>query len=111
MYRFMMALATLLVLAACAEPLPPDKSSYAGSWRSPAMSVVITQEGRVAYKRRIGTNTSKSVSGPLNSFEGDNFIVGFWPFKIAFEVSTPPHEDNGRWKMTVDGVELTREQP
>jgi hypothetical protein len=25
-----------------------------------------------------------------------------------FVVSAPPHEDAGVWKMTVDGVELTR---
>jgi len=109
MSRFILTLLAILALAACAQPLPPEKSSYAGNWQSAAMGLLITQDGNVAYKRRIGSNTTKSVRGPLQSFEGNNFIVGVWPLKVTFEVSVPPHEIHGRWKMTVDGVELTRE--
>jgi hypothetical protein len=40
------------------------------------MGLLITQDGRVAYKRLVGENGSKSVSGPLQSFDGNNFVVG-----------------------------------
>ena len=109
LYRYILTMLAILTLAACAQPLPPEKSSYAGNWQSGAMELRITQDGDVAYKRRIGSNTTKSVRGPLRSFEGNNFIVGVWPLKVTFEVSAPPHEVQGSWKMTVDGVELTRE--
>ncbi len=109
MYRFFLTMLTILALAACAQPLPPEKILYAGNWQSSAMGLLITQDGNVAYKRHIGSNTTKSMRGPLRSFEGNNFIVGVWPLKITFAVSAPPHEVHGRWKMTVDGVELTRE--
>ncbi len=108
-YRFILTMLAILALAACAKPLPLERSSYAGNWQSGAMSLLITQDGDVAYKRRIGSNTTNSVRGPLRSFDGNNFVVGVWPLKITFEVSVPPHEVYGRWKMTVDGVELTRE--
>ncbi len=98
-----------LLLAGCAKPLPPEKAAYAGEWRSSTMALLITQGGSVMYKRVDG-HMHKSINGPLEAFEGDNFIVGVGPIKTTFVVSTPPHEDQGAWKMVVDGVELTKLQ-
>ncbi|HET6599812.1 MAG TPA: hypothetical protein VFG60_07600 [Burkholderiaceae bacterium] len=100
---------TLLALAGCAKPVPPDKRAYVGEWQSPTMAILITQDGNVMYKRLVGDNASKSVRGPLQGFEGNDFTVGVGPLKTTFAVSVPPHEDQGEWKMTVDGVELTRQ--
>jgi hypothetical protein len=101
--------AACLLLASCSVPLPPDKAAYAGQWQSSEMSLTIKQDGSVAYKRQNG-NENTSMNGPLKSFEGNNFVVGIGPIKTTFVVSTPPHEDQGKWKMVVDGVELTRAQ-
>lgn len=108
MRSFILTLLTLLALAGCAKPIPPERSAYVGEWEADAMALLITQDGRVAYKRLFGSSGSKSVSGPIQSFEGNNFIVGIGPVKTRFVVSVPPHEVRGEWKMTVDGVELTR---
>ena len=75
----------------------------------PGMAMLVTADGRVAYKRQEG-GMSKSIEGPLEAFEGDNLIVGVGPIKTTFVVSAPPHLEQGRWKMTVDGVELTRKE-
>lgn len=96
-----------LLLTACAVPVPMEKSAFVGEWRAPGMYLLIMQDGSVAYKRLKGGG-SISIEGPLRGFEGDNAIVGIWPIKKTFVVSVPPHQDAGRWKMTVDGVELTR---
>lgn len=109
MRNLILALFVLLALVGCAKPLPPERSAYAGEWQSSTMSLLITQDGHAAYRRLVGTNGSKSVSGPIQSFDGDDFIVGVGPIKTTFVVSAPPHEDQGSWKMTVDGVELTRQ--
>lgn len=109
MRRHILTLLALLLLTGCAKPLPPDKKSYAGEWQSPTMGLLITPDGRVIYKRLVGTNGSKSIDGPIQAFEGDNFVVGVGPIKTTFVVSAPPHEDDGRWKMTVDGIEFTRQ--
>jgi len=101
-------IATLLV--ACAKPLPPDKSNYAGEWKGGPISLVITPEGRVLYARKEG-NMSKSLDAPVKEFKGDNFVVGVGFMSTEFVVSAPPHEEGGEWKMTVDGVELTRVSP
>jgi hypothetical protein len=99
-----------LLLAACAKPLPPDKLAYAGQWRSTTMNLMITESGNVNY-RRVDGHTSTSVNGPLQAFQGSNFVVGVGPVKTTFVVALPPHEDGGLWKMTVDGVELIKVPP
>ena len=99
-----------LLLAGCAKPLPSEKLAYAGQWRSTTMSLLITESGNVNY-RRVDGGMSKSINGPVQAFEGDNFVVGVGPIKTTFVVSMPPHEDGGAWKMTVDGVALTKVPP
>ena len=52
---------------------------------------------------------SKSIKGPLQKFEGNNFVVGALGINTTFVVSDPPHKDStGIWKMTMDGNELTK---
>jgi hypothetical protein len=99
--------AAMLALSACGKAVPPDKSAYIGEWRAQAMALLVTQDGSVAYKRIKGGVTT-SVNAPLRRFEGDNFVVGLPLVSTTFEVSKPPYEEAGRWKMVVDGVELTR---
>ena len=98
-----------LALTACGKAVPSDKSAYVGEWRAQKMALLITQDGRVAYKRFEGAVT-KSVDGPLQGFEGNNFKVGVAFLSTTFEVSKPPFQEGGKWKMVVDGVELTKVQ-
>jgi hypothetical protein len=97
-----------LLLAGCTKPIPPERSTYVGEWRAPQMAVVIGQDGNVVYRRVEGGNTA-TLSGSLKEFVGDDFVVGIWPFLTTFDVTVPPHEQDGVWSMTVDGVELRRE--
>ena len=96
-----------LVLLGCARPVPPERIAYVGEWRSPAMSLSIARDGSVKYKRIQGGVTT-SVSGPLQKFEGDDFHVGIAMLSTRFTVSRAPIEENGAWKMVVDGELLTR---
>ena len=100
-------LAASLALAACGQPVPDDKAAYVGEWRAPTMSLRLTKDGRITYKRIKGNSTT-SIEGPLRRFEGDNFVVGIPFMSSTFEVSKPPYQEAGTWKMVVDGVELTR---
>jgi hypothetical protein len=100
-------LVAALALSACGQPVPQERSAYVGEWRSQTMTLLITQDGSVRYKRVEG-GTTKSIDGPLRRFDGDNFVVGIPLVSTTFEVSKPPYQEAGRWKMVVDGVELTR---
>jgi hypothetical protein len=96
-----------LLLTGCGKPVPIEKVDYVGEWQEKTMYLLITQDGSVRYKRIKGGTTS-SVEGPLKAFEGDNFSVGIGPMSTTFVVSKPPYQDKGRWKMVVDGLELTK---
>jgi hypothetical protein len=105
--RVFLAVTLALCLVACGKPVPPEKASYVGLWRAPQMVLLITQDGSVKYER-IEAGVTKSVSGPLKGFNGNNFEVGLGPFSTTFVVASPPHLDGEVTKMTVDGVELTK---
>ena len=99
---------SLLALAGCAKPVPPEKAAYVGEWQRPEMYLLITQDGSVRYKRVKGGGTVE-VNGPLQGFDGDDFRVGLGSMNTSFDVSAPPHQaTDGSWRMTVDGLELTR---
>lgn len=104
----LIALALVAALAGCSKPLPAERMAYAGEWQSKSMALLISKEGQVSY-RRVEGNQTTSVNAPLKEFQGDNFVVGVGPMSTTFVVSAPPHEVDGQWKMTVDGVELTKE--
>jgi len=107
MRKFLLVSFAALLLASCATPVPPDKAAFVGEWRGTAMVLLITQDGSIAYKR-LKSGAKVSIEGPLKDFEGNNFVVGIGPVKTTFVVSVPPHQENGQWRMTVDGVELTK---
>lgn len=101
----------MLVLAACAKPIPPERASYVGAWEALGMFLLITQDGTVAYKRVSGApGRRKKIQGPLKNFDGNDFAVGVGFLATTFKVSVAPHADGDVWKMTVDGVELTRKR-
>lgn len=105
-----LALALTLVvtlLCACGKPPQRDLADYVGLWRGPDMELQIDTDGNVRYQRnkRIG-NTS--ISAPFKAFTDDGFKVGVGPLATEFKVTQPPHRDGTSWKMTIDGVELTR---
>jgi hypothetical protein len=97
----------VLFLAACGEPLPQARLAYAGQWQAPGVYLLITPDGRVEYRRQRASG-NVSIEAPIKAFEGDNFVVGVGPFTTTFVVSRPPALVEGQWRMTVDGVELTR---
>jgi hypothetical protein len=96
-----------LLLVGCAKPLPTDKARYAGEWKGGPIWLLITPDGRAVYERKDG-NMSKKIDAPVKEFKGDNFVIGVGFMSTEFAVSAPPHEEAGVWRMTVDGVELTR---
>ncbi len=104
---FTLLMLASLLLVACGKPVPPEKSSYVGEWQSPTVSLLITQDGGVVYKRFQG-DVSKSIDAPLKGFIGNDFEVGVGPITTTFVVSVAPHQEDGVWKMTVDGVEITK---
>lgn len=105
-YRFAAAIMLPLV-AACTKPVPPERSAYVGEWRGGKMALIVEADGNVIFKHVEGDD-STSLMDPIREFAGDDLVVGFWPFLTTIDVSSPPREENGVWRMTVDGVVLEK---
>lgn len=103
----MASLWLILTFSKGGNRLPPDKADYVGEWKAPDMYLSITRDGNVHYKRR-KNRTETSVNLPFQRFKGDDFSVGFLFISTTFVVSKPPYQEGDKWKMVVDGVELTR---
>lgn len=98
-----------LALGACTgKPLPAERGDYAGTWRGDGVELRIDPDGTVSYRRQSGNGTV-SIDGPLQGFDGDDFVVGVMVVKTTFDVEARPQQQGGRWVMTVDGVELVRD--
>lgn len=107
--RLLVPTLLLVLLAACGIEVPQAKSAYVGHWEAEGMTLQINRDGRVSYKR-FRKGASSKIDAPLKAFHGDDFEVGVGPMTTMFRVSSPPREIDGVWRMTVDGVELTREK-
>jgi hypothetical protein len=88
-------------------PVPPEKMAYVGDWQGKDMRLKLAKDGKVEYKRD-QPNKKLNLNVDLQGFNGDNFDVGVMLVRSTFVVTKPPHREGDKWKMTVDGVELTR---
>jgi hypothetical protein len=105
--RFAAVIVALSFLLGCGIPIPSEKEDYVGLWQAPNMVLLIQRNGTVKYKR-VKNGATTTVEGPIQAFEGNDFVVGVWFIHTTFKVQTSPYQENGQWKMVVDGVELTR---
>ncbi len=89
------------------DALPDDKADYAGSWTGETIELQIGSDASVDYQRNT-MESSSSISGKIQRFEGDDFVV-YAVFNFSFDVGETPHEDaEGVLRMTVNGEELSQ---
>lgn len=104
-----LAAGLLSATAAWADPVPADRMDYVGAWQGKDMQLSLSKEGKIEYKRG-RPNDQVNLSIDLKGFRGHDFEAGVAFVRTTFKVSKPPHRVGGKWKMTVDGVELTKEE-
>jgi hypothetical protein len=105
--KFIILISLLLLLSGCSKPLPNDKLDYQGDWQNASVRLIITSDGSVSYKKVVDGMTT-TIDAPIKAFIGDDIEVGVGWFTTVFDVSEPPHQIDGQWKMIVDGHLLTK---
>jgi hypothetical protein len=105
--RSLMLATCMLAGVAHADPVPESKLAYVGHWQGKDMDIMLDKDGSLKYKRT-KPNYKADLSMDVNGFDGNDFYAGFGPFRSTFVVSKPPNRVGKVWKMTVDGVELTK---
>jgi uncharacterized protein (DUF2147 family) len=89
-------------------PTPPPNTDIVGNWTQPNGSLQIFESGQVQYEENSKGN--KSIQAPAQSWTDDSFVVGAMGVNTTFKIDAAPHQDpDGVWKMTVDGVEYTKQ--
>ena len=110
-YRFILVLVATsficLMIGCNSIPVPEEKRSYVGTWEGVGFHLTIYEDGGIDY-RRVKGNSTTTITGPLKSFNGDDFVVGLLFITTTFEVQHPPYLDGDDWFMVVDGVELKK---
>ena len=110
-YRFVLVLVVagfICLVAGCNSiPVPEEKRAYVGTWEGVGFHLTIDEDGGIDY-RRVKGKSATTVTGPLKSFKGDDFVVGVLFITTTFEVQHPPYLEGDDWFMVVDGVELKK---
>ena len=115
MFSYLYKCTLLLIVMSCigllggcnSIPIPEEKKAYVGTWEGVGFHLTITDDGGVNY-RRVEGNYTKTVTGPVQSFEGNDFVVGVLFITTTFRVQHPPYMEGNEWLMVVDGVELKK---
>jgi hypothetical protein len=98
---------TALLTGCNSIPIPEGKETYIGTWEGVGFQLTINDDGAVNCRKVYGKST-KTITGPVTDFRGDDFIVRA-PFATTrFEVQHPPYMEGDDWFMMVDGVELKK---
>ena len=85
-----------------------ELSKFVGVWKAVSMNITITEDGSVEYKR-IRQGVTKSFSGGrVIKINPDSLVVKVLLSETTFAVNQAPYQVDGKWKMTLDGVELER---
>jgi hypothetical protein len=106
--RFLVPAAMAVFLSGCDNSIPKGKEAFVGHWQGPGLDLEIASTGKVKYKFDKGENRGP-VETDLQAFHGDDMEVGSGPITTTLKVSAAPHQDGGAWKMTVDGIEVSRQ--
>jgi hypothetical protein len=102
--RFVVVAASL---AACAQPLPADRTAYAGEWSGPGTILSITLGGDLAFEQKT-RGTTIEILGPIKEFDDDDIVVGFAFITSTIDVTSPPVARDGVWARAVSSVDLTK---
>jgi len=71
------------------------------------MKLRISPAGMVNYERKTGAG-NRTINAFLSEFQRHQFKVGFMGINTTFRIDRAPYQEAGKWKMKIDGVELTR---
>jgi uncharacterized membrane protein YhaH (DUF805 family)/ribosomal protein L37AE/L43A len=83
------------------------KADFVGTWQGRNMSLRVDNFGNSLFLHLDG-NSSVRADGPLRVLDGNHISVGMGPNPFFLNVTVPPHVEGDGTRMTLDGVELTR---
>ena len=89
------------------EEMAAFRAQFVGTWKAVGMDLTMTKDGSLDYKR-LKDGVERKVTAPIKAFRKNEFEAGMLGINTTFRIDKPPYQENGVWKMVIDGVELTR---
>ncbi len=107
--QWVLAVLLSALLLSCSDPIPvpPSKAEYVGLWVAPDRYISIFASGRLEYKEKLRLGMHNRVESNF-TFQSNRIDTAMF---ASFVIDVPPYEENGQWKMLMDGVLYTRKGP
>jgi len=102
------SLFTLLLVACSADPIPEDKSDYVGVWQGGNIFLEIKADGNGSYAK-IQQDASETVDAPIRQLGDGKIVLKYFLFSKTLELTRAPYQEDGKWKMIIDGVTLEKQ--
>ena len=106
-YLNLVTIISFFLLSGCGEPLSDDKLDYVGLWKGGNELIEISKDGSASYAK-VRLDNTETIDGPIKEFTDEGFVVGYLFLTKKFKVDKPPYQENGKWKMVLNGVEMTK---
>ena len=100
-------LATALLAAACATPIPVEREAFIGAWDGPGLLLVITPDGWMHYAR-VKPRSTSTYRGPVRELTDDAIVGSAFLFRVRLPVAAGPYYDGVRWRMEIDGIAMVK---
>lgn len=96
-----------LTFAGCeSTPVPADKQEFIGLWVASDRFISVFANGRIEYKEKLRLGFHNRVESGAE-FKGNKIEA----MLSEYTIDEPPHQVDGVWRMTMDGVEYVRRGP
>ncbi len=119
--NLILALSCAAFISACTQsnPMLKDRQDYIGTWKNDQSELIIRPSGEVSYEHKAHTEKeianqtfsgteADSIKAKITSFNDQGFSIGEGDLHKQFAVNQPPHQNQGKWTMTVNGESYTR---
>lgn len=116
------AIFTAILLTGCGKtnPMLQQYPQYVGEWQSTHDQLKIEKNGQVTYKYNNHENQSNAdsqvsltehadIKAAITQYDAQHFEIGEGDLGKEFTVNRAPYEENGHWKMQVNGQVYTKQ--
>jgi hypothetical protein len=104
-----LCLVIISVIFGCApDPIPQDQKVYVGIWQGSNIFLEIDADGNASYAK-VMEGASETVDSPVKKIGDGKIVIGYLFITKTLELTKPPFEEDGKWKMVIDGVTLTKQ--
>jgi hypothetical protein len=99
----------LMICSCSPDPIPQDQMVYVGVWQGSNIFLEIDANGNASYAKLRDGAVIETVDSPVKKIGDGKIVIGYLFITKTLELTKPPFEEDGNWKMIIDGVTLIKQ--